>query len=842
MLSTVGGGNMTSLIRRFYIIGALIVAVIAFGLLFQYQYFDNIMMDATRSLTKTSKDAVNSKISSALLGKAQVINSISDYIAVGTWNNEDLLQYMKKSMTSNKEFASLYYGTIDNKMINASGWIPPKTFDLRSRPWYIKAVKEKKLVFTEAFVNASKDKLIITIAKPIYTADNKLIGVVAGDVSIVDIISLVKNNKMDGNGYSFLIDGKGNILAHPKYTYSLDSKIKTINEISTELSKELSDKTTGVKQINLDGVIGFLAYQRIENTDWEIASFIPLNDYLNTENQFSLIFIITFLSSLALLLVFLWQQRRSIIMPMSRLSDDIQIIDIEKNTKYRLSEEKNDIFINLRKVINSVLNNGEETLVLLEKEKEELRRTESKQKAMIANISDIIAIHDSDGVVKYVSPNIEKWFGWNYEDLLGADSIKVVHPDDRERFLDIFNEILQGDNFESVVEFKFQCKNGEYKEVEARGVNLFYNSDIKGVLWNLNDITIRKAAQEEIVYLSYHDKLTGLYNRRFYEEEIRRLDIERNLPISIIIGDVNGLKILNDAFGHDKGDELLKKAAHAIYNACRADDIVARWGGDEFVVLLPKTRSLQAEEITNRIKASCLNESVSGIKMSISFGWETKSNADDDVFKVLKSAEDFMYKHKIVENEGVRGNIINTIINTLHEKNAREEQHSKRVSEICQIIGREIGFTDIQISRLKVIGLLHDIGKIGIDEGILNKPEALTRKEMEEIKRHPDIGYRILSSSVEMSELADGVLAHHERWDGKGYPKGLIGEEIPKIARIIALADSYDAMTSERPYREALEEKVVLSEIKKNAGIQYDPVIARLFIEKVLGKNWDEIV
>jgi len=199
-----------------------------------------------------------------------------------------------------------------------------------------------------------------------------------------------------------------------------------------------------------------------------------------------------------------------------------------------------------------------------------------------------------------------------------------------------------------------------------------------------------------------------------------------------------------------------------------------------------------------------------------------------------------MYKNKVIENETIRGNTINTIINTLHEKNPREEQHSQRVSEICQKIGRALGFSEIKVSKLKVVGLLHDIGKIAIEEGILNKPGKLIEQERDEIRRHPDIGYRILGTSYEMLELADCILAHHERWDGTGYPKGLKGEAIPKVARIIALADSYDAMTSERTYRNALSEDEVLAEIRNNAGTQFDPEITRIFVEKVLDKRWEE--
>jgi len=136
------------------------------------------------------------------------------------------------------------------------------------------------------------------------------------------------------------------------------------------------------------------------------------------------------------------------------------------------------------------------------------------------------------------------------------------------------------------------------------------------------------------------------------------------------------------------------------------------------------------------------------------------------------------------------------------------------------------------------VGLLHDIGKIAIDDSILNKPGKLTEQEWEEIKRHPDIGYRILSTSYDFLELADCILAHHEKWAGTGYPKGLKGEDIPRIARIIAIADSYDAMTSERPYRKAMSEEEACIEIRKNSGTQFDPKIARIFIEKVLGMGW----
>ncbi len=346
--------------------------------------------------------------------------------------------------------------------------------------------------------------------------------------------------------------------------------------------------------------------------------------------------------------------------------------------------------------------------------------------------------------------------------------------------------------------------------------------------------------EQENTYLSYFDVLTGMHNRRYYEMQMEVLDCKEKLPISVIMADVNGLKIVNDAFGHQLGDELLRKAAKAVQDSCRPDDLNARWGGDEFVVLLPNTSYEEAEEIVSKIKEKCSHESVNMVRVSMSLGWATKTESEESFSEVLKKAENDMYQHKIIQNEGLRGNIINIIVSTLYEKNPREEAHSERVGEFAVVIGRAFGCSEIVLAKLRAMGHLHDIGKIAVEDEILNKAGTLTEEEQAEIKRHPEVGYRILSATNEMLPLADCVLAHHERWDGNGYPKGLKGEEIPLEARIITLADSYDAMSSERPYRKALDEVVILHEIRRNAGKQFDPEISRVFVENVLKKAWIE--
>jgi diguanylate cyclase (GGDEF)-like protein/PAS domain S-box-containing protein len=457
-------------------------------------------------------------------------------------------------------------------------------------------------------------------------------------------------------------------------------------------------------------------------------------------------------------------------------------------------------------------------------------------KALFKNSSDAIVLFDQNHEITDINEKFTSLFGYTIDEIWGKEVDSVVASG--EKLIEanqITSDLLDGHEV-SLESVRFGA-DGQPRDVSVKGVPIILNNEIIGGYGIYADISERKKAEKEILYMNYHDQLTGVYNRRFFEEELKRLNIERNLPISVVMADVNGLKLINDAFGHTAGDRLLITTAELIKNECRADEIIARLGGDEFVILLPKTNSEEAEKVIRRVKASISGVQLQSMELSISFGLETKNIAAQDISEVLKNAEDNMYRDKLFESPSVRGKTIQAIIKSLHEKNKREEQHSQRVSYLCEIIGIAMGQCESEVNELKTVGLLHDIGKIAIDEKILNKPGRLTTEEWNEIKRHPEIGYRILSSVNDMAELAEFVLAHHERWDGTGYPKGLIGEEIPLQARIMAVADAYDAMTSERTYRKPLAEETVIEEFRKNTGKQFDPEIARVFIEKVMHKK-----
>jgi diguanylate cyclase (GGDEF)-like protein/PAS domain S-box-containing protein len=463
-------------------------------------------------------------------------------------------------------------------------------------------------------------------------------------------------------------------------------------------------------------------------------------------------------------------------------------------------------------------------------------------KAILVSIGDAVISCDISCNIVFLNKVAEQITGWAQQDAIGKpveEVFKIYDEYSREKSEDIIKKVLQSSKSHELASNTILINKYDLEiPIEDSAAPIFKaNGQIIGVVLVFRDVSDKRQKLKNIEFLSYHDKLTELYNRRFYEEEIVRIDTGRNLPLTIAMGDLNGLKLVNDSFGHMIGDELLIKAAKAIKNGCRADDIIARLGGDEFIIILPKTNRIEAETIIERIKKNIANEKVKDLEVSIAFGHGTKDDPNQDIQEIFKIAEDDMYKQKLYESSSIRSKTVDLIKNTLYEKNEREMLHSNRVSEFCEAIAREMGFEIDEVNQIKLAGQMHDIGKIGIDDRIIDKVEKITEAEFNEIKRHSEIGFRILSSVNEFSEIAVFVLEHHERWDGKGYPKGLIGEEISIPARIIAIADSFDAMTRERTYKDTLSIEEAIVEMERCSGTQFDPVIVKVFIERVLKAN-----
>lgn len=357
------------------------------------------------------------------------------------------------------------------------------------------------------------------------------------------------------------------------------------------------------------------------------------------------------------------------------------------------------------------------------------------------------------------------------------------------------------------------------------------NDEITNIANSTNKMLMElRVAQKDILRLSYYDKLTGLRNRAYMEKRFKEVDKRNRLDYAIILGDVNGLKLVNDTFGHTEGDRLIFTIGTIFKKVCLEDDVTARWGGDEFTVLIVNKEHEYLENLIQSIKSECEKIKDFSFKISIALGSAEKSEGLNTE-EVMNLAEERMYRGKLTEAKSSRNATIISLEKTLYEKNRETEEHTLRVKELSTKLGKAINLSQDKINELELLSLLHDIGKIGIPEYILSKPEKLTDEEWEMMKRHTEIGYRIAKTTPGLKHVAYEILCHHERFDGTGYPQGLKGEDIPILSRIINVVDSFDVMTHARIYKKAFNMEYAIKELKQCSGNQFDPAIVKKFID-----------
>lgn len=346
-------------------------------------------------------------------------------------------------------------------------------------------------------------------------------------------------------------------------------------------------------------------------------------------------------------------------------------------------------------------------------------------------------------------------------------------------------------------------------------------------------------AYKEISFLSYSDKLTGLKNRAFIEMKLKEMDNKENVNYWIILGDLNGLKLTNDTFGRAEGDKLLCAIADILKSICSDDEIIARWGGDAFIILVINKDNQYISSIIDKIKAACYKVKGFPFQLSIALGSAEKNDSCPNAEAVMNLAEERMYRNKLLEKKSSRGSTIISLERTLYEKHSETEEHTIRIKNLSTLLGKKLGLAQEKIDELELLGMLHDIGKIGITDNILMKPDKLTSDEWEIMKSHTEVGYRIATSTPELAHIAHEILCHHERFDGAGYPQGLKGNEIPLLSRIINIVDSFDVMTHSRCYKQAMSLDEAIEELKSCSGKQFDPFIVDVFIT-LLTVGWSD--
>ena len=462
----------------------------------------------------------------------------------------------------------------------------------------------------------------------------------------------------------------------------------------------------------------------------------------------------------------------------------------------------------------------------------------------LQSIGDAVVATDIHGALTLMNPTARRLSGWG-DEAIGrqfSDVLHLINEYTEEPVSSPIERVLETGEIVGLANHTVLVNRAGKKIPVADGAAPIRDADgqIYGVVMVFRDVTQEKAQLEQIEHIMAHDSMTGLYNRWYMEEMLKNYEPKTGASCALIMGDLNGLKLINDAFGHYAGDRFIQTIAKILKQCCGPKDIVSRWGGDEFLLLLPESTAKDAERMIDRILARCVEESDEKMQLSIALGYAMMTGASEDIQRALREAEQWTYRRKLMIEKSFRSSVINALLSTLSAKSEETEEHAERLQQYCAKIGKLLGVSAKELDEMSLFAMLHDIGKVGINDAILQKPAPLTEKEWLEMRKHPEIGFRIAQNNVDLAPISEYILSHHERWDGKGYPRGLRGEEIPLLSRILAIADAYDAMTNERVYRKAASREEAAAEILRNAGSQFDPRIARLFVEQVLGMETDQ--
>gem|GEM_PF-6850236 len=737
---------MHRLTRNLHILAFITIIILVSGWYYQHYTTNQSIRQNTRQAAELSIQSLSSDIGNKLDRQGRTVEAAAAFIALQQWDDNEILSYLEALMKNNDNFVSIYYGTPDNAMINASGWEPPDGYDLRERPWYTKALDEEETIFTEAFINASSDLIIASVACPVYdSSDGELLGVVGGDLSIEQIKNLVQDKSSERTGYTYLVDSKGNVLAHPELKYDPDSGFVTLEEINDTLAELHNNNEVLNSPFLLDESEGYLAYFHVDNTDWHLATFIPFDGIMANPEQMSAEYLIAGTVILMVFLLFVIYQHLFVYRPLMALEENMKQIDVEDKSGYRIPVNKCGEFAILGKTINRLLDQVHTYLDKLEKNEKSLK----------------VANNELETILRQLT---------NAEEAL------------------------------------------DYSE-------------------------------EKLYYLSYHDQLTGLYNRSFFEVRLRQLSEKPEYPITLITTDIDGLKLINDTIGQSAGNRLLKICANMVSEALNGEGILARVGGDEFSAILPLVNKEEGEKIARQIRyqVNHYNQANTNLPLSLSIGVATAEDRSISLKKLLKLADDQLLRNKLHRHSSASNNVVRSLVTAMGERDNYSGGHTKRLEKMCLTVGEKMGLSSQQLGDLALLAQVHDLGKVAIADSIIFKPGPLNEEEWQIMKQHSEKGYRIASSSTDLAAVSNLILHHHEHWDGEGYPLGLKGNEIPVECRILAIADAFDVMTNERPYKKPVSVKAAMQEIRACSGSQFDPAITEIFIRLVESGRFNKI-
>jgi diguanylate cyclase (GGDEF)-like protein/PAS domain S-box-containing protein len=450
------------------------------------------------------------------------------------------------------------------------------------------------------------------------------------------------------------------------------------------------------------------------------------------------------------------------------------------------------------------------------------KQAENKFDLIVENSPVGILVVES-GKIKYTNPYLAEIFGHKLEQIIESDQE--------------LSRLLLGSNRE-LKNYEFDFNNNNSKKWILINSKAMPYQNSNSWVYIIKEITSQKQREQEIKYMLYHDDLTDLYNRKYLNDNLLNNPGELSaVETGVVALDINNLKLINDNFSSDYGDEIIIGVSQIIKSLTSNEDFLFRVGGDEFLIILPDKNLIETEKMMEKIKMKSEKMFGDDLQLSIGSGAAVKKKNEEDIVKVIEKATQNMYINKLTEDHSIKSHIIKSMLKTLQVKSFETEDHASRMDKLAIKLGEKAGLNKKKLDELAMLAKLHDIGKVAIPESILKKPGRLNEEEFNLIKTHPEIGYRIVESIPHLISVAEGILSHHERWDGNGYPQGLKEKSIPIIARIITIIDSFDVMTNERAYKKAYSFEYAVEELRRCSGTQFDPFLVDMFINEILAEE-----
>ena len=568
--------------------------------------------------------------------------------------------------------------------------------------------------------------------------------------------------------------------------------------------------------------------------------------------------IVVLLAIIGYLIYRLSQKRTS---GLDKLQDELKLLCDTRNPAARLPEHKDDLQGIVTSVNQLMSNMEQQNKSLFEKYEEqkaeiekyaarisELEQSNENLYSILESMPDATLVIDKDRKVIVWNRAMEELTGVNKSTMLGQDNYAysmALHKEAGPVLIDLVGpntslqtlpneKVTQRGHILSTNTFDKSISHGKSTYLWAKAAPVLNDrEEVLGAIETIQDVTTYSKTEQELKYLQMHDQLTGFFNSAYLTQEMNRVTAEGCAPISCIVCNIDGLKLINDTLGFRAGDSVLLSAAEIIREAITEQDVVARIGGDEFSILLPGSGKEQLEIICTKIREGMERHNVEypHLPLSISLGSAFSNKPVSDLRDLFKEADNNMFHEKLYYNPDIQTATVKILMKALEAKDFIKEGHVDRLQSILVSVGAAIGMTPRRLNGMRLLAKFHDIGKVGIPDRILLKQGPLSPAEVTEMQRHCEIGFRIAQNAPVLVPIADWILKHHEWWNGKGYPLGLQDKEIPLECRLFAIADAYDALTSDRPYRKAMPHEKAAAELNKRVGTQFDPELVKTFLE-----------